>query len=163
MRIGVLSDTHMTSPDLILEHILEDILGADDMILHAGDIVSRNVLERLEKKNVVAVCGNMDDFEVAEVLPQKRIVSLAGMRIGLIHGWGAKQGLQERLINRLESEKLDIIVYGHSHVPFWGEVNGIRMFNPGAVARNPNTGRGTVGRLEIIDGRVEASLLHIDR
>ena len=79
----------------------------------------------------------MDDSEVAEALPQKRIIPVAGMRIALIHGWGGKQGLRERLLARLKPDNPDIIVYGHSHVAFWGEVNGTMMFNPGAAAHNP--------------------------
>ncbi len=162
MRIGVLSDTHLVSPNPRLEYILEELLGSDDMILHAGDIVSGKVLERLEEKGVLAVCGNMDDSEVAGVLPQKRIIAVAGLRIALIHGWGGKRGLQERLVTRLKPENPDIIVYGHSHVPHWGEVNGTRMFNPGAAAHTPYGDGGTVGRIEIVDGKVEVAFLHID-
>ena len=101
MKIGVLSDTHLTSPNPRLEYILEELLSKEDMILHAGDIVSRRVLERLEEKSVLAVCGNMDDFEVVAALPQKRIIPVAGIRIELIHGWGGRQGLRERLLARL--------------------------------------------------------------
>jgi len=161
MRIGVLSDTHLVSPNDRLEYILEELLGSDDMLLHAGDIVSRRVLDRLEEKGVLAVCGNMDESEVAGVLPQKRIIPVAGVRIALIHGWGGKRGLEERLVMRLKPEKPDIIIYGHSHVPYWGELHGTMIFNPGA-ANSPYGDGGTVGRLEIVDGKVEAAFLPID-
>ena len=163
MKIGVLSDTHLTTPDPRLEYILEELFRADDMILHAGDIVSGAVLERLEEKGVLAVCGNMDDSEVAATLPQKRIITIAGKRIGLIHGWGGRQGLRERLLARLKPDNPDIIVYGHSHVAFWGEVSGTMMFNPGAAARNPYGDAGTVGRIEIVDGNVETAFLPINK
>ncbi len=163
MKIGVISDTHLVSPDPRLEYILEELFRTDDMILHAGDIVSRNVLERLKEKDVLAVCGNMDDSEVAEALPQRRIIPVAGIRIGLIHGWGGRQGLRERLLARLKPDHPDIIVYGHSHVAFWGEVNGTMMFNPGAAAHNPYGDGGTVGRIEIVDGNIEAVFLPINR
>jgi putative phosphoesterase len=163
MKIGVISDTHLVSPDPRLEYILEELFRTDDLILHAGDIVSRNVLERLKEKDVLAVCGNMDDSEVAEALPQRRIIPVAGIRIGLIHGWGGRQGLRERLLARLKPDHPDIIVYGHSHVAFWGEVNGTMMFNPGAAARNPYGDGGTVGRIEIVDGNIEAVFLPINR
>ncbi len=163
MKIGVLSDTHLTSPDARLDYILEELFRTEDMILHAGDIVSRNVLKRLEERGVLAVCGNMDDSEVAESLPQKRIISADGVRIGLIHGWGSRQGLRERLLARLKPDNPDIVVYGHSHVAFWGKVNGTMMFNTGAVAQNPYGDAGTVGRIEIIDGNVEAAFLPINK
>ncbi len=163
MKIGVLSDTHLSSPDPRLEYILEQLFRSDDMILHAGDIASHSVLKRLEEKGVLAVCGNMDDYEVAEALPQKRIIAVDGMRIALIHGWGGKQGLRERLLARLKSDNPDIVVYGHSHVAFWGEVNGTMMFNPGAAAHNPYGEVGTVGRIEIVEGNVEAAFLPINK
>jgi putative phosphoesterase len=161
MRIGVLSDTHLISPNVRLEYILEELLGSDDMLLHAGDIVSGRVLDRLEEKGVLSVCGNMDDSEVAGVLPLQRIIRVAGIRIALIHGWGGKRGLEERLVMRLKPETPDIIIYGHTHIPYWGELHGTMMFNPGA-AHTPYGDGGTVGRLEIVDGNVEASFLPID-
>ncbi len=163
MLIGVLSDTHLISPDSQLDYILDDLLGQADMLLHAGDLVSRSVLSRLEERGGLAVCGNMDDHEVAQKIPQRRIIVAAGKRIGLIHGWGSKQGLRDRVLSRFESDKPDIIIYGHSHVPFWGEIDGVMMFNPGAATRNPYTGNGTVGRLEILEGGVEATFLRLAR
>ena len=90
MKIGVLSDTHLRSPDKTLDHILDKLFADADMILHAGDIVTARVLERLEERGVLAVCGNMDDYEVAGAIPQTRIINAAGLRVGLIHGWGAR-------------------------------------------------------------------------
>ncbi len=163
MLIGVLSDTHLVSPDPLLDHILEELFEQAEMILHAGDLVSVGVLDRLEEKGVLAVCGNMDDHEVAHRIPQKRIVLTAGKKIGLIHGWGSKQGLRARVLSHFEPDKPDLIIYGHSHVPFWGEIEGIPMFNPGAATRNPYTGNGTVGKLEIFDGVFQATFLHLER
>lgn len=163
MIIGALSDTHLSRPDAGLDYILNDLFRDADIILHAGDIVSNAVLERLEERGVLAVCGNMDDFDVAGLIPQTRIVTAGSLRIGLIHGWGSKEGLAERIIQRFAAEKPDLIVYGHSHMPFWGEVNGVRMFNPGAASWNRNSGTGTVGLLEIRDGEIEAKFFPVDR
>ena len=136
MKIGVLSDTHIKAPDKVLNHILDDIFKDVNMILHAGDIVTSGVLDRLEERNVLAVCGNMDDYVIIETLPQIRTISAGTKRIGLIHGWGSKQGLQERILTRFEQDPPDLVVFGHSHVPFFGEVNGVLMFNPGSASHN---------------------------
>jgi len=48
MKIGVLSDTHMKAPDKVLNHILDEIFKDVDLILHAGDIVTSRVLDRLD-------------------------------------------------------------------------------------------------------------------
>ena len=163
MRIGVLSDTHLRTPDEMLEHILEDVFADAEMILHAGDIVTRRVLDRLDQRGVIAVCGNMDDYEVADSLPMLRLLSVAGKRLGLIHGWGSKDGLAQRILARFQEDMPDIIVYGHSHVPFWGTVDGTYLFNPGSASRNRYSGSATVGLLEITDETVTGSILTLDR
>jgi uncharacterized protein len=163
MRIGVLSDTHLRTPEPFLDVILDEFFADADTILHAGDIVARKVLERLEERGVIAVCGNMDDYEVAETLPQVRIIAAENLRIGLIHGWGSKEGLCERIISRLGEDKVDLIAFGHSHIPFWGKVNGIHMFNPGSASQNRHIGNGTVGIIEIDGDNIEARFIDVIR
>lgn len=161
MKIGVLSDTHMRGPDKVLDHILDEIFKDTDMILHAGDIVTSRVLDMLEERKTLAVCGNMDDHVIVETLPQVRVVKVQNARIGLIHGWGAKQGLQERIIARFEHDLPDLIVYGHSHVPFFGTVKGVLMFNPGSASHHIYFDDCTVGILEVIEGEFSAEIVNI--
>jgi putative phosphoesterase len=163
MKIGVLSDTHLRTPDSDLEYILEELFGDADMILHAGDIVSSAVLERLEERGVLAVCGNMDDYEVAAAIPQARVITVERKRIGLIHGWGSKEGLAERVVARFSGDLPDVIVFGHSHVPFWGKAQGVYLFNPGSARQDRYTGPGTVGVLKITDAGIEAEFLTVER
>ncbi|MFH0821664.1 MAG: metallophosphoesterase family protein [Pseudomonadota bacterium] len=159
MRIGVMSDTHLHTPDAGLDHILNVVLADVDMILHAGDIVTRRVLQHMEQSNVIAVCGNMDDYDIAGEIPQMRIIPAQGIKIGLIHGWGSKDGLQQRIISRFDEPRPDVIVFGHSHIPFWGPVNGVRMFNPGSG--NTRAPGATVGLLEIDADRIEARFVSV--
>ena len=163
MKIGVLSDTHLISPNPTLEYILEELLAETEMILHAGDIVSRNVLDFLEMRGVIAVCGNMDDYEVSNTLPQVRIIPVANKRIALIHGWGSRDGLEKRILGQFHDGRPDLIVYGHSHVPFWGRVGDVHMFNPGSARPDRQRGSGTVGLIEIVDGTTLGKILPIDR
>ena len=161
MRLGVLSDTHMRSPDATLDHLLEELLADTDMILHAGDIVGRAVLDRLEDHGVIAVCGNMDDYEVAGSIPNVREVSAGGKQIVLIHGWGSRHGLEQRILGRVAGDAPDLVVYGHSHVPFWGKIDGVPMFNPGSS--NPRARGASVGIIEIVGGKIEGRFIPIDR
>jgi putative phosphoesterase len=158
MKIGVMSDTHLREPDDVLERILTEIFVDTDIILHAGDIVTHKVLDRLEESGVLAVCGNMDDYEISSSIPQERVIQAAGMRIGLVHGWGSRIGLAQRILERFDDPKLDLVVYGHSHETFWGKINGVRMFNPGSA-----TPRGTVGVIEIVDGKMEGRFFPVPR
>ncbi len=161
-RIGVMSDTHLRAPNKRLDHILDSIFKDTHMILHAGDIVGHRTLERLEERGVIAVCGNMDDYEVASTIPQTRIIPVGNIKIGLVHGWGAKQGLEMRIVERFSEQSPEIIVYGHSHRPFWGEVEGVWLFNPGSAAPGAHGNGGTVGELQIDGSDFKAEILDLD-
>ena len=129
MRIGVLSDTHATSfaelPDKILATLAEV-----DMIIHAGDFTTKSVLDGLRQLGEVrAVHGNMDSNELKQFLPQKELFVVRGKRIGITHGWGSPDGIEDRVGNLFSDA--DIIVHGHSHYSKNEVINGILFFNPG--------------------------------
>lgn len=151
MKIGVISDTHISEPTEELKSISLDIFADVSMILHAGDLTSLSVLEAFPDKKVIAVAGNMDRYEVTSKLPEKEIIEAGGYRIGLIHGWGATKGLEERIIESFE-EDVHVIVYGHSHKAVNHINNGILMFNPGAYSSsNPFWSKRSVGMLTITE------------
>ncbi len=162
MKIGVLSDTHLKKPEPFLDGILEETLKDADIILHAGDIVAYSVLRVLERRGVVAVCGNMDDYEVAGHLPQIRRITVGGKTLGLIHGWGSKVGLPERVMGTFMPDKTDIIVFGHSHEPFAREIGGTYLFNPGSAGHGRYGGQSTVGILRLEGSSVQGIILPVD-
>lgn len=147
MRIGVLSDTHLTLGDARLPGLLarcQEYFSDTELILHAGDVVDPQILHLLPRP-VLAVRGNLDPPD----LPEKRIVTLAGKRIGLIHGWGAKYDIEARISRTFAAEKVDCIVYGHSHQPVCHQVNGILLFNPGSPTDRRNAPFHSLGILTI--------------
>jgi putative phosphoesterase len=129
MKIGVVSDTHVTSFAEVPDRILRTLAGVD-LIIHAGDFVARDVLDGLKQLGEVkAVQGNMDSEELKQLLPEKEILEIKGKRIGIIHGWGSPYGIDERVGGMFDN--VDIIVYGHSHHAQNEVKNGILFFNPG--------------------------------
>ena len=98
LKIGVVSDTHISRSEELPKELLTAFAGVD-LILHAGDLVSLAVLEGLKKiaPEVCAVWGNMDPPDVKQALPEKRIIQAKQFRIGLIHGSGAPFNLPETL------------------------------------------------------------------
>jgi putative phosphoesterase len=131
MRIGVLSDTHVPTTAAALPAKVFKLFQGVDMILHAGDIVNLSVLDELRAiAPVEAVAGNMDDAEAQARLPHKKLLTIGKFSVGLIHG-KYKIDIQREMIRR-EFESPDLIVYGHSHMPFWGKVDGIYFLNPGS-------------------------------
>lgn len=134
-------------PDLP-DEVMIALRGAD-LILHAGDITCLSVLDRLgEIAPVVAVQGD-HDRQAGIDLPRERIVTVRGRRIGLVHGRRTRAievpaavlslarrkavllGLHHHLRRRLGP--VDLIVHGHLHMPVDTQVQGARVFSPGAV------------------------------
>jgi putative phosphoesterase len=142
MRIGVISDTHVTSFDEIPDRILTT-LAEVDLIIHTGDFVTKDVLDGLKRLGEVkAVRGNMDSAELKQILPEKELLLIEGNRIGIVHGSGSPYGIDDRVRGMFED--IDIIVYGHSHYSQNEVKKGVLFFNPGQ-ARN-SFGILTVGK-----------------
>jgi putative phosphoesterase len=148
MRVGVLSDTHVPAIAPALPPIIYDIFQGVDLILHAGDIVELSVLDDLRAiAPVVAVAGNVDSAEVQVRLPFKKIIPIGKFRIGLIHG-KYKLNIQQEMI-RKEFGAVDLIVYGHSHHPFWGVREGIYYLNPGSPTDKRHAPFNSVALLDV--------------
>ena len=154
IRIGVISDTHLDGFYQGLADQAAQAFAGVDIILHAGDLTSLLVLDALQAPEVIAVAGNMDGPAVRANLPDKRLVSAGGFKIGLIHGWGPPMGLAGRVAK--EFDGVDAVVFGHSHRPTNLVKEDILLFNPGSYAKG-FLGSGTLGILELgrkITGRV---------
>lgn len=131
MKVGVISDTHVPTAASALPRAIFDLFSGVDLILHAGDIVKLEVLYQLQTiAPVEAVAGNMDEDEVRQRLPQKKTIRIGKYTVGLIHG-KYKIDRQQAMI-RQEFGVVDVIVYGHSHTPFWGKAGGVHFLNPGS-------------------------------
>jgi putative phosphoesterase len=152
MQIVVLSDTHgprfwKHCPPAVAEH-----LDGVDLILHAGDVCTVEVLEELAGYAPVrAVLGNNDRPEVAQWgAPETLEFDLAGVATAMIHDSGTKQGRALRMRRRFP--QADLVIFGHSHVPLDLTEDGVRIFNPGSPTDKRRQPYGTLGRLSITDG-----------
>ena len=157
MRVAVLSDTHAPRfwkrcPPAVTEH-LRDV----DLILHAGDVCTVNVLEELTAYAPVrAVLGNNDGPDVAEWgAPETLELELEGLAVAMIHDSGPKTGRPLRMRRRFPNA--DLVIFGHSHIPMDLTAEGVRIFNPGSPTDKRRQPYGTLGRLEINDGVVVAA------
>ena len=136
MRIGVLSDTHVGSLENIPKKII-DSLSTVDMIIHAGDLTTMEVLNGLRKLGKVkAVQGNMDSAELKGMLPVKEILEVGSKRIGITHGSGDPWRIEHRVRKIFDQDKVDIIIYGHSHQAQNKVSDNILFFNPGKATKS---------------------------
>ena len=154
MRVVVLSDTHSPRrwkrcPTAVAEH-----LRGADLILHAGDVCTADVLIELSSyAPVQAVLGNNDLPEVAEWgAPEILELDLDGLKIGMIHDSGQSAGRMQRMQGRFPGA--DLVIFGHSHIPMDAEAGGFRIFNPGSPTDRRRQPYGTLGVLQISAGQV---------
>jgi len=158
MKIGVLSDTHLNEPHSEFKKMIETHFRDVERIFHAGDFVDMTVAQYLSSlKELIAVCGNMDPPEIRKAFPRKRIVEIAGFRIGVIHGGGPPFGMESRV--RGEFDEVNVIVYGHTHTPANHQVKNIYFFNPGSPTRS-FIHRPTLGLLHIGE-KIEGEIIQI--
>lgn len=162
LRIGVLSDTHFTSLEEglpLLQRLQEGPFRETEIILHAGDMVDPEILGLFFEKSVHAVRGNMDP--PVPGMPVRKIVPIGRFRIGLMHGWGAPEGLEQRLLKEFHGERLDCLVFGHSHHPLCREENGLLLFNPGSPTDRRWAPFHSVGVLEVGE-KITGQIIRID-
>jgi len=159
MKVGVISDTHISSSHEGVPKALLNELRGVDLILHAGDLVVLQVLESLrEVAPVEAVAGNMDDPQVKETLPRKRVLFVENVRIGLIHGWGSPVGLPERVLGEF-AEDLSVVVFGHSHCGYQKRMGEMLLFNPGSAKKGFFSSVRSYGILTIEGDQVKGKIL----
>lgn len=129
MKIGVVADTHSLD---IPRQMLNDFKKVD-MIIHAGDFCTIKELEVFQKiTKVKAVVGNMDDADLRDVLPQRQIFKCEEFMIGLVHSYGPPKDTLNNAIREFRSSKVDIVIFGHSHIPCNETINKVLYFNPGS-------------------------------
>lgn len=148
MKIAVISDTHLTHVTADFRHYMEKFFSSADIMVHAGDMTSSSVYDYLSNWDIRAVYGNMDDYSLRAYLPERRVEEIAGRRIGIIHGWGSPRGLENAVFG--EFRDVDIIIFGHSHMPLNLRKGSVVLFNPGSY-RGGYSQKGTVGIIEIED------------
>lgn len=166
MRILVISDTHIPASAKALPKVIEEEAKKSDACLHAGDIVDYKIIENLSKlTKTYAVCGNMDDKEVASHLEIKKILKFDLVTVGLTHGRGAPANLIEyidSIFTPEEKKDIDIFVFGHSHVPTDKEINNKIYFNPGSPTDIFFAPYKSYGILEINGKEIKRTIIKIN-
>ena len=107
--VGLISDTHgLVRPEVF------DALAGVEVILHAGDVGGRDVLDELRAiAPVYAVYGNVDP-PGEPGLSARVAMCLEGVEIHVSHGHELGRPTPDRLLARYDA---DVIVYGHTHQP----------------------------------------------
>lgn len=178
MRIGVISDTHISDLMEKLPPRMEEVFSGLDIILHAGDVCKLEVLRKLQNEYTItmAVYGDDDSAEIKQYIDEKRVIGFSRRRIGLIHGHqfrpltfmprirmllkgqDVKYAFNEYILSQFEN--VDCIVFGHTHRPYVRVYKGVLFFNPGSAAPNPGM-RPSVGILDITDRAITGEIVYL--
>ncbi|HEY7957506.1 MAG TPA: metallophosphoesterase family protein [Polyangia bacterium] len=151
MGVGVISDTH----GLVRPEALAALAGSD-LILHAGDIGSAEVLAALGAiAPVTAVRGNNDRDAWADALPETESIEIGGVRIYLLHD------LKTLAIDP-KAAGIGVVISGHSHRPGKELRDGVLYFNPASAGPRRFRLPIAVGRLTVERGAVQSELVMID-
>ena len=158
MKIGVVSDTH--SLDLPRQ-MLEEFKNVD-FIIHAGDFCSAPDLQKLTKiKEVKAVYGNMDDGSIRKKLSRRQIIPCGKFTIGVFHGEGAPQHILATVQKEFKDEKVDVVIFGHSHQPFNEEIKGVLYFNTGSPNDYVRAPYPSYGILDVGETKITGQIVKV--
>lgn len=134
-RLLLLADTHVPARARRLPDDVWRAVDEADVVVHAGDWVDLATFETLEERSrrLIAVWGNNDGDELRQRMPEFAVARIEGVNLGVVHETGAARGRETRMDARYPDGVLDLLVFGHSHIP-WDSMTpqGIRLLNPGS-------------------------------
>jgi hypothetical protein len=160
MLIGVISDTHIPEraqkiPDMVFK-VFKDV----DMILHAGDLVSVDIIDQLEKiAPTRCVQGNMDRYYGLK-LPKNEVITIEGHKLGLNHGEVYPRGDTQQLKYIAMELGVKILITGHTHWAFIKEFDDVILLNPGSPTV-PRMSEPSIILLEIDEHSIDTSIVKI--
>lgn len=131
MKILIVSDSHGNML-AVREAIKKE--QPIDMLFHCGDVEGNvNLIEDMAGCPCHVVSGNCDFFSG---LPKEKIVEVSDKKFFITHGhnYGVSYG-SDRLFYLAKQCGYDVVMYGHTHVPFIEKQEGVWIINPGSISR----------------------------
>jgi putative phosphoesterase len=161
MELAIISDTHLPRGARALPAQCVERCRSADLILHAGDLIDLEVLRMMQSLGppVHAICGNVDNAAVRAALPPRLELELGGVRLGMTHIPGPRDGRLMRLQRAFPG--CHAVVFGHTHMPEHAEDDGFQIFNPGSPTERRRAPLHTMGLARIDAGRIQFELLAV--
>jgi putative phosphoesterase len=153
VQLLLLADTHLPRRAKDLPAEVWDQVDRADLVVHAGDWVTVDLLDALSTRADVLGCwGNNDGPELRARLPEVARRTVAGVRLAAVHETGPSQGREARMDAAYDDE---VLVFGHSHIP-WDTVTprGLRLLNPGSPTDRRSQPYCTYMTLDLPSGAV---------
>jgi putative phosphoesterase len=161
VRLLLLADTHLPKRAKDLPAQVWAEVERADLVVHAGDWVSVDLLDRLEARSqrLLACWGNNDGPELRSRLPHTARATLEGVRVAVVHETGSRAGREVRA--DAAHPDTDLLVFGHSHIP-WDTTSpgGMRLLNPGSPTDRRRQPTCTFMTAVLAGGAVREVVLH---
>ncbi|WP_121148370.1 metallophosphoesterase [Microbacterium sp. AG1240] len=150
-RMLLISDTHIPGRARVLPAAVVKAADEADLIVHAGDWVSEGVLDELQRHGeVLGVWGNNDGDDLRARLPEIARREIEGVRFAVIHETGDARSRERRM--PVAFPDTDVLVFGHSHIPWDTSGGGLRLLNPGSPTDRRRQPHHTYMTLVVDDG-----------
>jgi len=147
-KVGVIADTH----GLLRTEAIE-FLKRCDLIVHAGDIGNPDILKALKLiAPTHAIRGNIDKGSWAREFPEKDVLEVENKFFYLIHS------IDDLDLDPAAAE-FDAVIFGHSHQPISYKKDGVLYFNPGSAGRRRFKLPVSIGRITIMESRLESEII----
>ncbi len=159
-RLAVIADTHLTPTSARdLPASVWNEICRSDLVLHAGDVTTPELLERIASESpVIAVLGN-NDVDLGH-LPDRWTHRIDGVDIAMVHDSGATKGRESRM--RRWFPHADLVVFGHSHAPIDAVgTDGQRLLNPGSPTQRRRQPARTMAVVTVDAGRHSTEIVEV--
>lgn len=157
MRILVISDTHRNLSKVY--RVINAIADKIDAVIHCGDVVEDvdALKARYPDLRFYSVRGNCD---YGSAVPNEDIFVLGEKRFFVTHGdlYGVNWSV-DRLCYKGAEVGADVCLYGHTHVPFIDNYNGIVILNPGSLSAPRGNSTYSYGIIKVEDGIITPSIV----
>ncbi|MDQ3916575.1 MAG: metallophosphatase family protein [Actinomycetota bacterium] len=161
MKVAVLADTHTVRTSRPVPRGAWPYLESADHILHAGDVCDPALLHELRSlAPVTVVMGNCDGHDVRDWgATDTAEVELGGVRIAMVHDGGPRERRRQRMRKLFPQARA--VVFGHSHIPWNEDEEGLLLFNPGSATWKRRAPFTSMGLLWIDGGEVEGEIFPV--
>ena len=158
-RIIAISDTHLEKEEL--PRALVDLAKSADLLLHAGDFISLEAYSALKDLGrLEAVRGNADSAEVRRFLPERQVIEVEGVRIGLVHMASHAAGLLGAGMMAREMD-VQVLVFGHLHRPLVEK--GERLLICPGSPTFPRMSAPSAARIEIEESKISGGIVTLGK
>jgi putative phosphoesterase len=161
MKILVFSDTHGQTEKM--REIIFSNKADTDLVIHLGDCFTDMTEIRDDFPEIAFLCvaGNCDRF-FSNDFPLFNLITLEGVTLFFAHGHQyAVQSSLSSLVFAAKSKNASVALFGHTHVPFCEECDGITLFNPGSLELPRDGDAGSYGIINVKDGRADFKIIRV--